>query len=130
MEFNVELRQLFNIGLPVPNGFFISMNSLTELVTERNKDISEVFKNLVGLYSLRSSPFDRSWGGIEAILNLGMSDSYVKEIEKTNSEDSVLNVNTKTLQQTKEGKALDKLKLYRYCCRRVMLGHVDLVVNK
>ena len=77
-----QLRQLFNIGLPVPNGFFISMNSLTELVTKRNKDISEIFKNLVGLYSLRSSPFDRSWGGIEAILNLGMSDSYVKEIEK------------------------------------------------
>ena len=52
---------------------------------------------------------------------------YVKEIEKTNSEDSVLNVNTKTLQQTKEGKALDKLGLKRYCCRRMMISHVDLI---
>ena len=48
------------------------------------------------------------------------------EINKLNSEDSVLNVNAKTLQQTKEGKALDKLRLYRYCCRRMMLSHCDL----
>ena len=52
---------------------------------------------------------------------------YKKEIEKTNSEDSVLNVNSKTMQQTKEGKALDNLGLKRYCCRRMMLSHVDLI---
>lgn len=52
---------------------------------------------------------------------------YLKEIEKYDSEDSVLNVNTKTLQQTKEGKALDKLNLKRYCCRRMMISHVDLI---
>lgn len=26
-----------------------------------------------------------------------------------------------------EGDALDVLKLKRYCCRRMMLGHVDLI---
>lgn len=52
---------------------------------------------------------------------------YQKEIQKTNSEDSVLNVNAKTLQQTKEGKTLDSLGLKRYCCRRMMLSHVDLI---
>ena len=52
---------------------------------------------------------------------------YQKEIQKTNSEDSVLNVNAKTLQQTKEGKALDKLGLKKYCCRRMMISHVDLI---
>ena len=52
---------------------------------------------------------------------------YLKEIQKTSSEDSVLNVNAKTLQQTKEGKALDTLGLKRYCCRRMMLSHVDLI---
>ena len=52
---------------------------------------------------------------------------YQKEIQKTSSDDSVLNVNAKTLQQTKEGKALDALGLKRYCCRRMMISHVDLI---
>ena len=52
---------------------------------------------------------------------------YEKEIKKSNNEDSVLNVNSKSLQQTKEGKALDNLGLKRYCCRRMMLSHVDLI---
>ena len=51
---------------------------------------------------------------------------YQKEIQKVSSEDSVLNVNAKTLQQTKEGKALDALGLKRYCCRRMFLSHVDM----
>jgi DNA-directed RNA polymerase I, II, and III subunit RPABC5 len=52
---------------------------------------------------------------------------YVKEIEKDGNEESVLNVNAKTLQKTKEGKALDNLGLKRYCCRRMMISHVDLI---
>lgn len=28
--------------------------------------------------------------------------------------------------KTKEGKILDELKLNKYCCRRMMLSHVDL----
>ena len=52
---------------------------------------------------------------------------YQKEVQKVSSEDSVLNVNAKTLQQTKEGKALDALGLKRYCCRRMMISHVDLI---
>lgn len=52
---------------------------------------------------------------------------YVKEIEKDGTEESVLNVNAKTLQKTKEGKALDNLGLKRYCCRRMMISHVDLI---
>ena len=52
---------------------------------------------------------------------------YQKRNPKNSSEDSVLNVNAKTLQQTKEGKALDALGLKRYCCRRMMISHVDLI---
>ena len=52
---------------------------------------------------------------------------YKKEIEKDGKEESVLNVNAKTLQKTKEGKALDNLGLKRYCCRRMMISHVDLI---
>ena len=52
---------------------------------------------------------------------------YKKEVEKGNNEETVLNVNAKSIQQTKEGKALDALGLKRYCCRRMMISHVDLI---
>jgi len=51
---------------------------------------------------------------------------YKNELKK-NKEDTIINVNAKTIQQTPEGKALDKIKLKRYCCRRTMLSHVDLL---
>jgi len=51
---------------------------------------------------------------------------YQKELKKI-KEDTIINVNAKTIQQTPEGKALDKLGLTRYCCRRSMLSHVDLL---
>ena len=51
---------------------------------------------------------------------------YKKEMGKK-GEDTIINVNTKTAQQTAEGKALDKLGLKRYCCRRTMLTHIDLI---
>ena len=51
---------------------------------------------------------------------------YKNELSK-NKEDTIINVNAKTVQQTPEGKALDKLELKRYCCRRAMLSHVDLI---
>ena len=52
---------------------------------------------------------------------------YQKELKK-NKEDTIINVNAKTVQQTPEGKALDKLGLKKYCCRRAMLSHVDLLM--
>jgi len=55
---------------------------------------------------------------------------YKRELEKLNpsKEDSVINVNSsKPLSKTNECKVLDKLELDRYCCRRIMLGHVDLI---
>ena len=47
---------------------------------------------------------------------------------RENKEDTIINVNAKTVQQTPEGKALNKLGLKRYCCRRTMLSHVDLLM--
>jgi DNA-directed RNA polymerase subunit N (RpoN/RPB10) len=52
---------------------------------------------------------------------------YVSEVAKKQEGDSVLNVNSKTLQITPEGKVLDKLGLKRYCCRRMLISHVDLI---
>ena len=51
-----------------------------------------------------------------------------KELEKSKTkEDTIINVNAKNIQQTPEGKALDKVGLKRYCCRRAMLSHIDLI---
>ena len=54
---------------------------------------------------------------------------YERELAKikTNKEDTVINVNAKTIKPTPEGIILDKLELKRYCCRRIMLGHVNLI---
>lgn len=49
---------------------------------------------------------------------------------KDPKEDSVLDIvylSEETTQQTPEAIALDQLGLVRYCCRRHLLGHVELV---
>ena len=53
---------------------------------------------------------------------------YRNELKHSN--DTIINVNAKTVQKTAEGIALDKIRLKRYCCRRVMLSHVNLVSSK
>ena len=50
----------------------------------------------------------------------------VKE-NKDDTEDNILDINVGNVEITAEGKALDTLNLKRYCCRRHMLTHVDLV---
>ncbi len=50
----------------------------------------------------------------------------VKELE-SEDESKLLDVSVKNIKKTAEGKALDKLEIKRYCCRRHMLTHVDLV---
>lgn len=51
---------------------------------------------------------------------------YRKEMGMPN-EDTILKVSKDVIQITPEGKALDELKLHRYCCRRMMLGHINLI---
>lgn len=46
---------------------------------------------------------------------------------KTTNEDTIINVNSNSNKETPEGKILNKLELHRYCCRRMMLSHVDLI---
>ena len=57
-------------------------------------------------------------------------ESYLDLVRKNSGDTdkkTVINVNAKNIEKTPEGKALDKLKLTRYCCRRHMLTHVDLI---
>lgn len=57
-------------------------------------------------------------------------ESYLDKVRKNSGDTekkSVINVNAKKITKTPEGKALDELGLTRYCCRRHMLTHVDLI---
>lgn len=53
----------------------------------------------------------------------------VAEEKKKNGEDSksetIIDINN--IKKTAEGKALDKLEIKRYCCRNVMLSHIELI---
>lgn len=51
---------------------------------------------------------------------------YKKEANLPNGE-TILDVSKKNNKKTPECKVLDELKLTRYCCRRMMLGHVNLI---
>ena len=54
-----------------------------------------------------------------------VSDEKVKRGEP--DESTILNLQSKEVQKTIEGRVLDELGLNRYCCRRVMLSHIDLI---
>ena len=42
-------------------------------------------------------------------------------------EDTILKVSRDKVPETPEGKALDQIGLKRYCCRRMMLSHINLI---
>ena len=54
---------------------------------------------------------------------------YTRELDKLkeSKDETIINVNSKNIKETPECKVLDKLGLKRYCCRRMMLSHVDLI---
>lgn len=43
------------------------------------------------------------------------------------SQSDTINVSSKKIEKTVEGKVMDQLGLKRYCCRRHILTHVDLI---
>ena len=53
--------------------------------------------------------------------------AYQREIKKETSTSDTINMSTKKIEKTHRGKVMDKLGLKRYCCRRHMLSHVDLI---
>jgi DNA-directed RNA polymerase I, II, and III subunit RPABC5 len=60
-------------------------------------------------------------------------DKYLEELQKAYLEEDIKKnrqkrfLDIKELEEKKiEGKILDKLKLNRYCCRRMLLSHQDL----
>ena len=53
--------------------------------------------------------------------------NYYVENTKTEEEHNIINTNVKNVKKTKKGEVMDKLGLKRYCCRRHILTHCDLV---
>jgi|UniRef100_A0A6C0BS07 DNA-directed RNA polymerase subunit N (RpoN/RPB10) len=49
------------------------------------------------------------------------------DIDKMTIEDINVNASDTYFDSCKKRELLDKLKLFRICCRRHMLGHVDLI---
>lgn len=50
-----------------------------------------------------------------------------KKLGLNTKEQSVIDFNSEDLQKTPEGEVMDELGLTRYCCRKIMLGHIDLI---
>lgn len=53
--------------------------------------------------------------------------TYIEKTKKKNDEQTTIDINSKTVKKTEEGKVMDELGLERYCCRKVIMTHVDLV---
>lgn len=52
-----------------------------------------------------------------------LTNKYKNGIE----EDTFISLSSGNIKPTPEGKAMDELKITRICCRRMMLGNVDLL---
>ena len=55
---------------------------------------------------------------------------YQRETQKFTEEHGDVNtidMSCKTIKKTKKGEVMDKLGLKRYCCRTIILSHVDLI---
>ncbi len=62
-------------GLPVPAGHALAVRAVREIATTgfpEDRPLSSLFSDGT-LFSIRSSPVSRSWGGPETILNIGMN---------------------------------------------------------
>jgi len=48
------------------------------------------------------------------------------KVKAGEEEDEVIYLSKTNVKKTAEGKVMDELRLYKYCCRRHMLSHVDI----
>lgn len=73
-----RLAAMAKLGLPVPDGLILSSETVQDIA--RGGEMPEVSKELTsgGLLSVRSSPENLDWGGPNAILNVGITDEFVK----------------------------------------------------
>lgn len=53
--------------------------------------------------------------------------TYLNKTKKKNDDLTTIEINSKNVKKTDQGKVMDELGLERYCCRKVIMTHVDLV---
>jgi DNA-directed RNA polymerases I, II, and III subunit RPABC5 len=53
--------------------------------------------------------------------------TLTNQYKNSTQEDSFISLNAGNIKVTPEAKALDELKITKICCRRMMLGNVDLL---
>ncbi len=73
-----RLALMVKLGLPVPDGVILS--SATVHAIANGEAVPDLPEELMsgGLLSVRSSPENLDWGGPNAILNIGVTDEFVK----------------------------------------------------
>ena len=64
-----------------------------------------------------------------------VGDKYLKYLELVQENkaaqgeentDTIITIDSKNIEKTAEGKAMDTLELNLYCCRRIMLSQIDI----
>ena len=50
-----------------------------------------------------------------------------KKKENINSDSNLININVDNVEKTIEGKILDNMGCIRLCCRKIMIGHIELI---
>ena len=53
--------------------------------------------------------------------------TYLDKTKKKNDELTTIEINSKNVKKTEEGKVMDELGLERYCCRKIFVSHLDLI---
>jgi pyruvate, orthophosphate dikinase len=76
-----KLARLSSLGLPVPAGVVLSFDCVREIAA--GGELPDLPLDLAPgrLWALRSSPEERAWGGAQALLNIGVSDATLPELE-------------------------------------------------
>ena len=54
-------------------------------------------------------------------------ETYKEKTKKKDNNITTIEINSKDVKKTLEGKVMDELGLNRYCCRKVIMTHVDLI---
>ncbi len=75
-----SLSKLTSLGLPIPDSMALSANLVSAIHAKKTlpKLLESKLRNCI--YCMRSSPISRSWGGVEAILYLGMNHKTVEKL--------------------------------------------------
>ncbi len=84
-----KLAMLMRIGLPVPNGLALSFDATQRI--GRGESLSELPKTS-GFVALRTSPGEAAWGGVPAMLNLGVTSQTLPGLEAKLGRKSALDV--------------------------------------